>query len=80
MSAPPVLARMRGRINRAVLKEQAAREVRIRENAYFRAQRRGFAPGGELDDWCAAEREIDSRFPPSWTPRGTATANAGSDR
>ncbi|HEY8507133.1 MAG TPA: DUF2934 domain-containing protein [Steroidobacteraceae bacterium] len=27
--------------------------------AYFRAERRGFAPGHELDDWLAAEREID---------------------
>lgn len=26
--------------------------------AYFRAERRGFAPGGEIDDWLAAEAEI----------------------
>ena len=26
--------------------------------AYYRAQRRGFAPGCELDDWLAAEQEI----------------------
>ena len=26
--------------------------------AYYRAQKRGFAPGGELDDWLAAEIEI----------------------
>ena len=26
--------------------------------AFYRAQARGFAPGGELDDWLAAEREL----------------------
>lgn len=26
--------------------------------AYFKAQARGFAPGGELDDWLQAESEI----------------------
>jgi hypothetical protein len=30
----------------------------IAEAAYLRAARRGFAPGGEMDDWLAAEREI----------------------
>lgn len=28
--------------------------------AYFKAEERGFAPGGELDDWLAAEVEFDS--------------------
>lgn len=31
----------------------------IAEAAYFRAERRGFAAGGELDDWVRAESEID---------------------
>lgn len=31
----------------------------IRDAAYFRAQARGFAPGGETGDWLAAEQEID---------------------
>ena len=35
------------------------REARIAEAAYWRAERRGFAPGHELDDWLSAEREID---------------------
>lgn len=26
--------------------------------AYYRAERRGFSPGQELDDWLDAEREI----------------------
>jgi hypothetical protein len=32
----------------------------IAEAAYFRAARRGFAPGGELEDWLAAQREVDA--------------------
>jgi len=36
------------------------RETMIREAAYFRAEHRSFAPGRELEDWFAAEREIDS--------------------
>jgi hypothetical protein len=35
------------------------RERHIREAAYFRAQRRGFEPGHELEDWVAAEQELD---------------------
>lgn len=31
----------------------------IAEAAYYRAQARGFAPGGEMDDWIQAEAEID---------------------
>lgn len=36
------------------------REIMIREAAYFLAEARGFAPGHELDDWLAAERQIDA--------------------
>ena len=36
------------------------REAMIRAGAYFRAERRGFAPGAELDDWLAAEAEVDA--------------------
>jgi len=28
--------------------------------AYFKAESRGFAPGGELDDWLVAEREFEA--------------------
>lgn len=38
-----------------------SREQRIAEAAYWRAERRGFTPGRELDDWLEAEREIDAR-------------------
>jgi Protein of unknown function (DUF2934) len=36
------------------------RDSRIAEAAYRRAQDRGFTPGYELDDWLAAEKEIDA--------------------
>ena len=32
---------------------------RIEAAAYRRAEQRGFEPGAELDDWLAAERDID---------------------
>ena len=38
-----------------------SREARIAERAYWRAEQRGFAPGGELEDWLEAEREVDRR-------------------
>ena len=37
---------------------QAARQRRIAIVAYYRAEWRGFAAGGELEDWLAAEQEI----------------------
>jgi DUF2934 family protein len=37
-----------------------SREARIAEAAYWRAERRGFVPGQELDDWLAAEKEVDA--------------------
>ena len=30
--------------------------------AYLKAARRGFVPGHELDDWLAAEDEVDQRL------------------
>ena len=30
--------------------------------AYYRAERRGFAPGGEVEDWIEAEREVAARI------------------
>lgn len=35
------------------------RHERVRLEAYFLAERRGFVPGSELDDWLAAERLVD---------------------
>jgi hypothetical protein len=36
------------------------RKTMIAEAAYYRAEKRGFAPGLEPDDWLAAEKEIDA--------------------
>jgi hypothetical protein len=35
------------------------RQTLIAERAYFRALKRGFLPGHELEDWLAAETEVD---------------------
>lgn len=35
------------------------RHARICETAYRHAEKRGFAPGMELEDWLNAEREVD---------------------
>jgi hypothetical protein len=36
------------------------REERIAINAYWRAAKRQFEAGHELDDWLEAEREVDA--------------------
>ncbi len=36
------------------------RRAMIAEAAYLRAERRGFAPGQETEDWLAAELEVDA--------------------
>ena len=36
------------------------RHLLIAQAAYFRAEDRGFVPGQELDDWLAAEIQIDN--------------------
>jgi hypothetical protein len=38
------------------------RDALIAEAAYFRAEKRGFAPGHEAEDWLAAEAEVDARL------------------
>jgi hypothetical protein len=39
---------------------EETRRAMIAESAYLRAERRGFAPGHEHEDWCAAEKEVDA--------------------
>ena len=36
---------------------------RIAEAAYYNSERRGFAPGYELEDWLAAEAQINTTPP-----------------
>jgi DUF2934 family protein len=40
-----------------VVPADAARHAMIAEAAYYRAERRGFAPGFELEDWLQSENE-----------------------
>jgi hypothetical protein len=37
------------------------RAALIAEAAFFRAEKRGFEPGHEMEDWLAAEAEVDGR-------------------
>ena len=47
------------------------RDERIRSAAYAAAERRGFSPGHEVEDWLEAEREIDATRAPE---QGAATS------
>jgi len=51
----PALARRSTR-----LADPEVRRDLIAEAAYFRAEQRGFEPGHELEDWLAAEGEVDA--------------------
>ncbi|HWM69710.1 MAG TPA: DUF2934 domain-containing protein [Steroidobacteraceae bacterium] len=42
------------------LAAQAWRERMVKEAAYFHFLHRGCGPGRELEDWGAAEREVDA--------------------
>jgi hypothetical protein len=55
--------RVRKKAVKAPTEATVSEDVRrgmIAEAAYLRAERRGFAPGGEHDDWVAAEAEVDA--------------------
>jgi hypothetical protein len=41
-----------------------ARHALIAHAAYDLAQQRGFTPGDDLQDWFAAEREVDAQLDP----------------
>ena len=38
----------------------------IAEAAYYRAEARGFIAGHEVEDWLAAEAEVNHLFQPAW--------------
>jgi len=65
--------RMAGRVKRTAVKRRGnpdiarragfsseQREAMIREAAYFRYIRRGYAHGHDLEDWLAAEADVES--------------------
>ena len=53
-------ARPKPRVKKNAVVPSAERTRLIAEAAYFKAAQRGFAGGGELDDWIEAEAEIDA--------------------
>jgi len=45
----------------AVIDQDVRRQL-VAAEAYFLAERRGFAGGNEVEDWVAAERVVDSQL------------------
>jgi hypothetical protein len=43
----------------------------IAEAAYFRSEKRNFAPGYELEDWLAAETELETQLPGTGSSLGS---------
>jgi hypothetical protein len=55
----PILGNIAMYIVPRVIEDRAAS---ISKLAYRNAERRGFTPGHELEDWLAAENEVDQRL------------------
>jgi hypothetical protein len=55
-SPPAAAAGAKGKI------DAKERQRLVAEAAYYRALKRGFAPGHEVQDWVAAEKEVDARL------------------
>lgn len=51
-------------VSAEVDKRVAALHAMIADAAYFRAEKRGFGAGHELEDWLAAEEEIERHMYP----------------
>jgi hypothetical protein len=62
-AAPPDAPRPPAGEPQTAHSEAEARHHRISVAAYYRAERRGFAPGGEERDWLEAEKDIDQPSP-----------------
>ncbi len=54
-------SRQAARAGSADIDPEVRRQL-VAAEAYFLAERRGFAGGNELEDWVAAERMVDSRL------------------
>jgi hypothetical protein len=50
---------LRADVTPAVIDPERRRAL-IAEIAYYRAERRGFEPGHETEDWLSAEAEVDA--------------------
>jgi hypothetical protein len=47
-----------------------SRRALIAQAAFYRAERRGFEPGHEVQDWLAAEAEVDTGLTLGVAPSG----------
>lgn len=56
----PAAAKPRPKVAKSGSVASEERTRLVAEAAYFKAAQRGFAGGGELEDWIAAEAEIDA--------------------
>lgn len=71
VSAPAVIAAQAAKAAPAVAPRTVAksgleageRQRLIAEAAYYRAEKRGFAPGDTIADWLEAEREVSAKYP-----------------
>ncbi len=66
-AAPKVRKRRTGAAGVPVVSEDQRRGM-IAYSAYLRGERRGFAPGGEAEDWLLAEQEVDALLNSGHTP------------
>ena len=46
--------------SKGITVSEEARRAMVAQAAYLRAERRGFTAGGEVEDWLAAEAEVDA--------------------
>ncbi len=67
-AAAPVAAATAPAVTEVEISPEARRGM-IAEAAYLRAERRGFVPGYELEDWISAESEVDSLLAAEHTRR-----------
>jgi hypothetical protein len=51
------------------------RQAMIATAAYYIAEQRGFVPGHELDDWCAAEAAVDATLRRIPAPEGQSASD-----
>ncbi|MGQ9830185.1 MAG: DUF2934 domain-containing protein [Thermochromatium sp.] len=58
-STPAERSDHQGSLHQLANVSEEQRQDMIREAAYYKAEKRNFAPGHEAEDWAAAEREID---------------------
>ncbi len=58
----PVNQNSNSDVKRPVTSTPEQREAMIREAAYHRYAKRGYTPGHDLDDWLAAEAELDHKM------------------